>query len=279
MNEISKSRLALAKKNLERFKSPDLLASMVTGSVAKGCADEHSDIDTLLIYKESLSASEFERIIKEAKESGGDFYHGTPEEGFAVYYYFEGVKCDFGFGNYRETEKLISEMLENPEVDLIKHLQIAGFLEGIALCGDDWIKKWKEKALQYPEELGVMLVKHFLKFHPRWVMDKMAVDRNDALFYHESLLEVIGNIIGILCGLNKIYHPGKLKGVEHTIESMKIKPDNFIDRYRNVFKLQGEDAVNELYDLIGETIALIDKHLPEVSTKRTREIQKMILRK
>ncbi len=279
MNKISKLRLALAKKNLKLFKDPKLLAALVTGSVAKGYADDFSDIDTLLIYKKNLSKKEFDRIVKDAENSGGGLYHGTPEDGFAVYYYIEGVKCDFGIGHFSLTENLISEMIKKPELDLVKHLQMAGILESIVLYGGPWVQKWKKKARRFPKELGVMMVKQNLKFHPRWVMEKMAVKRGDILFYHESLLESLGAIVGILCGLNKIYHPGKLKGIDCTIEHMEIKPARFLKRYRSLFNLNGLKAVNELYKLINETIALVDKHMPEVNTDRTKAVQKMILRK
>lgn len=76
-------------------------------------------------------------------------YHGTPEEGFAVYYYIDGIKCDFGIGDYRETDKLIDEMLEKPEVDLIKHLQIAGIMDGYDLYGDELIRSGGRKLLSF----------------------------------------------------------------------------------------------------------------------------------
>lgn len=279
MNEISKQRIELAKSSLEMFKHLSIKCSMVTGSVAKGYADDNSDIDILINVDKPLSQGEFEKIVEDAKTSGGDLYHGTPEEGFAVYYYIDGIKCDFGIGDYKLTENLITEMQEKPDVDLIKHLQIAGFIDGIDLTGNEWISVWRKKALDFPEGLDVMMVDHFKRFHPEWVMEKMAVERGDNLFYHESLIEGIGNIIGILCGLNKMYHPGKLKGIEYTINKMKIKPNDLINRYNRIFSIEKTLAVNELYTLVRETLDLIDKYLPEVSTERSRKLLDMRLRK
>jgi len=50
------------------------------------------------------------------------------------------------------------------------------------LYGKDWIDKWKTKALEYPYELQVMMVKHFLKFHPEWVFEKKGVEK-EVTFY------------------------------------------------------------------------------------------------
>ena len=279
MNAVSKQRIELAKRNLVLFKHLDIAAAMVTGSVAKGFADDNSDIDTLINIDRKLTKNEYDKIITDARASGGDLYHGTPEEGFAVYYYIDGIKCDFGIGNYRETYKLIDEMIEKPEVDLIKHLQIAGIMDGYDLYGDELIRSWRTKAAQFPEELQIMMINHFKKFHPKWVMEKMAVERGDILFYNEAIIEVIGNIIGILCGLNKMYHPGKLKGIEYTLNNLQVKPDDFINRYKRIFSIEKTFAVEELYLLINETLDLIDKYSPEVSTERSRKLLEMKLRK
>lgn len=279
MNEISKQRIELAKRNLKMFKHLDIAAAMVTGSVAKGYADDNSDIDTIINLDKKLTQDEFDKIVADAKASGGDLYNGTPEEGFSVYYYIDGIKCDFGIGDYRETEKLIDEMLEKPEVDLIKHLQVAGIMDGYDLYGSELISTWRSKAVQFPHELQIMMINHFKKFHPKWVMEKMAVERGDILFYNESVVEIIGNIIGILCGLNKMYHPGKLKGVEYTISKMKIKPKDFFERYNNIFSIEKTKAVKELYKLIDETLDLAGKYLPQVDIERSRKIINLVLRK
>lgn len=280
MNELSKQRLKQAQKNLELFAQLDISAAAVTGSAAKGYADDNSDIDTIVMLNSPMAKSEFDKIINDAKASGGDFYHGSPEEGFAVYYYIDGVRCDFGFGHYSETETLINEMIEKPEVDLTKHLMISGLIDGYILKDSDWLAALLKKAEEnFPKELQVMMVEHFKKFHPEWAIEKMTIGRGDILYYYESIVEMTGNIIGILCGLNKYYHPGKLKGVEHTIEKMKIKPRDFINRYKFVLSAEKSEALKEMFSLVRETFDLIDKNLPEVSTARSRNILEMILRK
>lgn len=280
MNELSKQRLKQAKDNLELFSKLDIRAAAVTGSIAKGYGDDNSDIDTIVILNSQMTQNEFDRIVNDAKASGGDFYHGSPEEGFAVYYYIDGVRCDFGFGHYSETETLINEMLEKPEVDLTKHLMISGLIDGYILKDTNWLAPLVKKAEDgYPKELQVMLVNHFKKFHPEWAIEKMTIGRGDILYYYESLVEMTGNIIGILCGLNKFYHPGKLKGASHTITKMQIKPRDFVKRYNFVLSAEKYEALKELFNLVRETFELIDEHLPEVSTKRSREVLEMILRK
>ncbi|MBE2218076.1 MAG: hypothetical protein IAE90_07735 [Ignavibacteria bacterium] len=273
MNEVSKKRLEQAAQNIQLFSRFDIKAAAVTGSIAKGYGDDNSDIDTIIMLNKILLQSEFDKVIADAKASGGNFFHGSPEEGFAVYYYIDGIRCDFGFGHFSETEKLIHEMLEKPEVDLMKHLQISGLIDGIILKDSDWLKPLIGKVeADYPKELQVMMVNHFKRFHPERAIEKMTIGRGDILYYYDSLVEMTGNIIGVLCGLNKFYHPGKLKGVEHTIERMRIKPKDFIRRYNEILLAEKNAALKQLFSLVRETFDLIDEHLPEVSTARSREI-------
>ena len=280
MNEISKLRLKQAQSNLKLFSNLDIRAAAVTGSAAKGYADDNSDIDTIIMLNSKMNQSEFDKIVSDAKASGGDFYHGSPEEGFTVYYYIDGVRCDFGFGHFSETEELINEMLEKPEVELTKHLMISGLIDGYILKDSDWLAPLIRKAeSEFPKELQVMLVNHFKKFHPEWAVEKMTIGRGDVLYYYESIVEMTGNIIGILCGLNKFYHPGKLKGVKHTIARMNIKPRDLVYRYNYILSAEKSEAIKEMFNLVRETFDLIDNHLPEVSTQRSRDILEMVLRK
>ncbi len=280
MNEISKQRLKQAQSNIKLFSNLNIRAAAVTGSVAKGYADDNSDIDTIVILNNKMTQEEFDKIVNDAKASGGDFYHGSPEEGFAVYYYIEGVRCDFGFGHYSETEELINDMLEKPEIDLTKHLMISGLIDGYILKDTNWLEPLIKRAEDgYAKELQILLVSHFKKFHPEWAIEKMTIGRGDILYYYESLVEMTGNMIGILCGLNKYYHPGKLKGVEHTIAKMKIKPKDFVNRYNYILSAEKYEALRDLFNLVRETFDLIDLHLPEISTQRSRDVLEMVLRK
>jgi predicted nucleotidyltransferase len=279
MNEISKHRIEFTKENLKKFKNVNTVAAIIVGSVAKGYADDNSDIDTIVYYNKPFTKKEYNKIVDEAKQSGGDLFHGTHKKGFAVYYYIDGIKCDFGFGDYRENEKLIKDMLKKPEADLMKHLQISGFIDSIVLYGEKWVNKWKKKTENIPEDLLYFMVRNNLKFEPEWVMHKMAVERGDILYLHEYFILAIDRIIWILCGLNKTYHPGKLKGADYKIQQFEIKPNDFLKRCKKVFESKGRKSLEELYSLTWETVDLIDKHMPRQSTARIRRVLDMKLRK
>ncbi len=71
--------------------------------------------------------------------------------------------------------------------------------------------------------LTKMVEKH-LRFTPRWVLEKMGADRDERLFLAEELLNNQKNLLGVFYGLNKLYHPGKVKGVAWAISKMISNP-------------------------------------------------------
>jgi hypothetical protein len=280
VNDATSARIDLARRNAANFThDPNVKAIMVVGSVAHGMADDNSDIDSTIFTERSLSQAQYDAICAAAKESGGDLYYGTPADGFAVYQYIEGIRCDFGFETIESAERSHSEFLEQPDTDPIKQLVAGGFLDGIALYGEDWIASWQARLARYPESLAVPMVRKHLRFHPWWVLEKMGLDRDEWLFFYEALLEAEQNILGILCGLNRLYHPGKVKGIAWTIGKMAIRPPDLLPRLEQILRGEPGLAIGRLRELLKETLALIDSRLPEVSTVRTRTVLAMELRK
>lgn len=279
MNELSKQYLNLAQKNAQSLISnSNVAAVLVTGSAAKGYADEYSDVDNLVILNDKMSRDEFDKIVVDAKAEGGDLYHGTPDEGFAVYKYVEGIKFDYGFGFKTEQEELIKNMLDNPEPDDTKQLIISGFCESYIISGHDWVNEWKSKALNYPEQLAAIMVKKHLHFHPKWALEKMGIERNDNLFLYEDFIKAAESIFAVMCAVNRMYYPGKLKGAWYYIEQMKYKPDRLKEKLDLLFSVARDHAVEILSLLIKELFDLVDIHIPDYSTERARMIFGMELR-
>lgn len=280
MNQTSKQLLKLARENTLLFKNyKNVEAIIVTGSVSQGTADNSSDIDSIVYLDKPFGKKEFDKIVNDAKASGGGFYHGTTKEGFAVYYYIKGVKCDFGFGTMKELEQMINKMLTKPDADLTNQLIISGFMDSIVLYGESSVNKLKAKASKYPDSLAKILIESSLHFYPKWVMEKMCAGRGDVIFFYENIINDIKNMFTILCAVNKMYHPAKLKGMKRTVDIMKIKPRNFMKRCERLFASDSADAIKDLYKLIDECIVIAEKNLPSVSTSRVREIIKMELKK
>lgn len=281
MSTISETFLEIARQHTTVcHQNRHIKAILVTGSVAKGLADDNSDIDIIMYYDKLPSEAEFEAYRQAAFDSGGGFYGGNATEGFALYQFIDGLRHDFAHALLSETEELLAKFLAEPDLENNnKQIMLDGILTGIPLKGAEITQKWKDQLANYPPQLGEMLVKKYLRFRPHWVLQKMGVDRHEVIFLQEELLNAMQNIFGVLCGLNKLYHPGKIKGLNHTVAKMQLAPSNVASRLPGLFLVDGQTAVNQLKQLIEETIALVETHLPEFDTTPTRKLFTMQLRK
>jgi len=122
------------------------------------------------------------------------------------------------------------------------------------------------------------MVKKHLRFRALWVLENYGVKRDDVLFLSEELLYAVKNILGVLLGLNQLYHPVNsvpLKGMDKFINKMAIAPDNLSFRLKRIFREEPHAAVYQLGELIEETFALVENHMPEVDTTAAWQYYKL----
>ena len=251
--------------------NPKVRAIGLHGSVARGQADKYSNIEISVFYAEF--PSEEERLFAYQQNQGSDYriYSDEREAGALVEQYFvEGVKCDVGHVLIDRVESDLTKALERCDPSDSLQYMLAGFVEVLPLFGEELIEKWKAKVENYPPQLAQAMVEKHLRFRPLWVLQNQGVMRDDVLFFYEQLLEAVKNILGVLLGLNGFYHPvnfAPLKNMDKKfIQKMSIAPDNLSFRLNQLFQETPQVAVTHLGELIEETFALVQKHMPEVDT-------------
>jgi len=62
----------------------------------------------------------------------------------------------------------------------------------------------------------------------------------------------------------------RFKRQRQFIKQMRIAPGNLADRMEGLFSAGYAVAVAELERLVGETVALVEAHMPEIDTSRVR---------
>jgi len=271
MNSYTAERLALARRIVARLAEREWLgAAMVAGSVAYDEADSFSDVDTLLFTTRPLTLEEMEAERREAERSGGGFYAGTPEEGFALWRVEEGIRCDLSYGQVEPTEQLIAEMIEQPSTNSTTQLIIGGFQGGIPLHNPEWIDAWQQRASNYPEALARMMVEENLRQQPCHIWRGMGAARGDRLFLNEAFLRLVDRLVGVLCGINRVWHPGKIKGLHRTVAQFSLAPPAFESRIDALFSSTLHDAVETAVHLVEEVWTLVEQQMPEVDVAGAR---------
>jgi hypothetical protein len=270
----------LAQKCAERFaQDPRVVAFLLTGSTVMIGCDEVSDIDCTVYYSDMPSETEADAMCQQAIDTGGGVY-GRDGSEFAVYEFIDGIKSDFGHTRWSEMETFISGFLTDPDLSNNDFLIMSsGFYYGKSLYGNGLIEGLQAKMADYPTIYQQRLATKHLRFPPTTVLTEMGLARNDILLVQEELFHAVENMFGLLCAVNQIYHPGKTKSMAFSVGKMAHKPPDFMARINELFMGSPADGVRKVPALIQETLTLVETHLPEIDTSRTRKIIDFQLRR
>lgn len=280
MNEESLKLQELAKNLLPEITADENVEAVsIVGSVAYGISDSASDIDLLILF-EKLPDEKIEQIKKYWTLRKPIYVIGGKEAGFVtVGRFVDKIKIDFGHLRRNYYEEIIENVCVKAETDLGQQAALFGLLNSTVLFGENYIEQFRKKVKVYPEKLQTAMLKTFCHFTPKCVYDKMIVDRNDKLFFYEMALKDLNNVIAILFSLNKIYHPGKFKGIEWILEKQfKIKPQKFEEKIDLVLTSNLKKGTKVLFDLIGETLELVSEVCPKFDLGFTKSRMDLVLR-
>jgi hypothetical protein len=259
---------------------PQLEAAMVTGSVALGQVDAASDIDMMLYYREMPSAARLEQYHDEALASGGGIYAYEPGEGLVCYFFVDGVRVDFAFQKTADFAQMISEFAAEPDLsEKNKLIIMSGIQQCVPLYGSEIIAGWQQQLNNLPASFYEEIVRKYLRFPPIAVMKEMGVDRGDYGLVYELILEAAENTLNVLCGLNRVIPPGKVKGMGLRLEKMSLTPAHCAERFQQLWLLPLPKAVPHLYQLVYDLLDLIDNHMPQIGTRAARDRLLLSLRK
>lgn len=250
---------------------PNLDAILLTGSVAKGLTDEVSDIDLMLYYRTLPTIEEFEQLKQAAIASGGDIYSFVPNEGMACYHFIDGVKVDFAHQATTDIDKRVSDFLARPAVDdETTHIIMSGIAQGKILWGAETIVPWQEQLARLPALYTTELIRTNLRFPPKAVLLEMGVKRRDYAFVYEILLGAVRRLLNIWCGLNGTIPPGKIKSCEQVAATLSIAPVDAATRLRRIWTDSPERAATSFYQLVDETISLVEQLRPDLDCSMAR---------
>ncbi|MBD7966802.1 nucleotidyltransferase domain-containing protein [Paenibacillus gallinarum] len=245
-------------------------AIMVTGSVAIGTVDAFSDLDLLCYVEGPIPAS-----IKEYEQVKLDELSGieiaSSDNVYAVNYENQGVKCEIVYFSISFVEQKIMNLLQYKDRSFSTHTVATGILQSLSLYDKSGVLAgWKCSLSTYPKDIGSWLISEHLDFYSRTEMERGLV-RNDLVYLAEKKLQNQEKLLAIWCGLNRMYYPGKTKGLIYTLSQMKMKPNNAEFRMMNLWRVPAEESINILTDLIEDTFDLIELYRSDLVVSEARQ--------
>ena len=277
-NDVSRAGLKLAREIARAYSGdPRVRAVIVGGSVSRGSADEHSDLEVGVFWAVPPSDADRREAVRRMNGeteiwSFGALRDGKATENIGLSGYaigsthYSGTAMVSPMHTTVETanrwiEALIDDLNTGP-----RNYELASAIHyGVPLYGHDLVGRWKRKVASFPDRLAVKLVQHNMWLGP-WFRPNAYAARADHLVLVQHLVTMQQAIVNVLAALNRTYVPSpEHKWVDWLIDGLPIKPTDCAARLKATFAT-GDlgQAARELIEMGLELIDLVELHLPEV---------------
>ena len=241
--------------------NPAVAAVLLAGSVARGLADELSDIELDVYWRRP--PADAERIAAVEGAGWARVYAEEDEHEWADGLRIDGVKLDVGGFLTSTIDDYLTTALEQADTEPELQVRITALLHGEALYGAPLIDAWRERCAIYPARLAIAMVAKGLALRPLERLEMLAA-RDDVLLLHRDLVDNVQGLMDALFGLNRVFAPHPFhKWLDWEASLLAVKPDNLAARIRRLLLAAPGEAVGEIAALAEETFDLVAAHLPE----------------
>ena len=247
----------------ERFAQalPDEIdEALLTGSVSRGEADELSDVEMLLVARETpprLSALGIEMWQE-------DFF----EQGTIAWYtaLVEGEVLEMAGWTHARVEGRLDGILGGEIIDHARFRFAEALVHGIPLRSAGAIGRWQERLADYPEALAESVVhaatEEWLE-HPLGVRAHLRPGGRLALA--AMLADDLQNVLRIVFALNRVWEPS-WKRLPQLVAPLAIKPERLAER---IDEAVAETSLRKTRELVLDTL-LLAPEIPRVVLARER---------
>jgi Domain of unknown function (DUF4037) len=260
-------RLALAERIGASYASDrNVRVVMIAGSVGRGTDDRYSDVEIDVYY--ARAPTEAGRIAA-VKRCGGTVESlGQDEDEWEDRMSFGGFSAHTSTFLVATMERYLRDVVGRGVVAPEAQTRLFSLQRGVVLKGKEQVERWRARAAAYPDGLQRAMLKENVGFGRFEYTAEMLAARGDMLALYDLFVETARQLIGTLLAVNRVYlpAPGYLKSLAETISFMGVKPADLSARLRESFRLEPTAAVAALGELIEETLALVDAHVPGFDT-------------
>ena len=181
--------LSLSKKIAQVYSECSQVKSIVIGgSVARGYADDYSDVDIFVFCDNFPSEKERVSAVERVHGEGWKSHSDKIEQGLVRdCYRSEDARVDIGLYLISSVEKVLSDVFEHYDISPSKQGFCGGLLEALPLYGEQPIRTWQTRVAHYSDELAQAMINKHLHIDPLWIPEIYVLERGDLLYLYPTL--------------------------------------------------------------------------------------------
>jgi hypothetical protein len=253
-------RLEIAERAAEAYQSNAAVAAvLVAGSVARGLADDASDVELDVYWTRPPLEAERQAAVEGA--GWQRVYAEEDEHEWADGLMVDGVKVDVsGFVTATIDDYLDRAAAGDPEAEL--QVRITALLDGVALHGCAVIEAWRSRCAPYPEALARAMVERGLDLRPQERLEMLAA-RDDGVLLHRDLVDGVQGVLDALFGANRVHAPHPFhKWLAWEVTLLEHRPVDLEQRVRALLVAPPAEAAAALGALVHDTFDLAERLVP-----------------
>ena len=206
---------------------------ILTGSVARGVADEISDIEMLLVTTTRLDLTECFEYASSVGLGNLDTWGVQGTEVSRVFGYYEGVPIETIWWPHDFAEASVAALVLGEQSAAAEALA-----SGVALRTGGLLETWQQRLRVYPETLATARIEEAALtwggFHPMGFLTLARPGERLALV--EYLYNDAVRVLRIVYALNRVWQPTS-KRLADRVQALPVKPERLAERI--------EDALTE----------------------------------
>jgi hypothetical protein len=264
------SRLALVRRILPDFgKHPKISAAFVHGSVARGTADQYSDIELGFVWSKDPGTNDLAPLALDLGRSNCDFKYVPEKQAWTETFLHDGLRIDVGHWSASAIASILSDVVVNFDTDIEKQTTVSVICESLVLHGDHVMAAWRKQATPYPSALAAKVIAQNLCAIGPWESRQMLAERNEIPLLYENHCRTIRRMLNILLALNGRYY-SSFKWTRQQCDNFFIAPPELFARLERVFQSDVVSGSAELTRLVSDMLTLTESLYPSAELTEAR---------
>lgn len=250
------------KKIIDKLKiHPNVIAICLGGSRATGMNDEKSDYDVYVYYKEPITLNKRQEILNSNcrhMEIGVNYFE---EEDDCILN--NGIVIELIYRNFDHFKNAIEELISNHNANLgYTTCFLDNILNAKVLFDREGLyQKMVKQIIIYPEDLRQNIIKKNMSMLHGVIASYdtqiiKAYNRGDMVSVNHRIAAYLSSYFDVIFAINKIYHPGEKRLIEHVKNKCSLIPMDFEQNINSLLNL--ENLETTLANIYNNLCLLID---------------------
>ena len=242
---------------------------MVSGSVARGLADESSDVD-LYLYGDNVDGPSIGRT-RPLEPAGAELAFGVPTStGWFQKYRLDGRFIDLEFSDIKVLDDAARDIEAGHLSPQLVRLA-AGVRDAIPVIGEAELERHNRR-LQYSDAAALSEVRlRTGGLLPVSSLFSLTYSRGDLLSYASRVSRVLLDAVGLVAAANRQFVPvDEPKWLSWHLSRLTRQPDRFGDLINEVFRSPTLDRAEEADRMLLQVLDLVDASVPDADTRSAR---------